>query len=90
MPSLNRALSQADVIFLFGARLNWILHFGRPPRFQADVKIVQVCANQFSFIALLTFCIGKTVTCDLCFVPADMQVMLDAHLQFGRKMLPCS
>ena len=55
MPSFNRALSQADVIFLFGARLNWILHFGRPPRFRADVKIVQVCANRFSFIALLTF-----------------------------------
>jgi len=38
----SRALSQADVIFLFGARLNWILHFGRPPRFRADVKIVQI------------------------------------------------
>lgn len=37
-----RALSQADLIFLFGARLNWILHFGKPPRFKADVKIVQV------------------------------------------------
>ena len=41
-------------------------------------------------IALPTFCIGKTVTCDLCFVPADIQVMLDMHLQFGRKMLTCS
>ena len=38
----TRALSQADLIFLFGARLNWILHFGKPPRFKADVKIVQV------------------------------------------------
>lgn len=38
----SRALSQADVIFLFGARLNWILHFGKPPRFKADVKIIQV------------------------------------------------
>ena len=37
-----RALSKADVIFLFGARLNWILHFGKPPRFKADVKIIQV------------------------------------------------
>ena len=41
--SFIRALSQADVIFLFGARLNWILHFGKPPRFKADVKIIQVC-----------------------------------------------
>lgn len=38
----GRALSEADVIFLFGARLNWILHFGKPPRFKADVKIIQV------------------------------------------------
>jgi len=30
------------VIFLFGARLNWILHFGKPPRFKADVKIIQI------------------------------------------------
>ncbi|XP_066029226.1 2-hydroxyacyl-CoA lyase 1 isoform X1 [Pocillopora verrucosa] len=38
----SRALSQADVIFLFGARLNWILHFGKPPRFRPDVKIIQI------------------------------------------------
>lgn len=37
-----RALSLADLIFLFGARLNWILHFGKTPRFKTDVKIVQV------------------------------------------------
>lgn len=39
---LNRALQFADVIVLFGARLNWILHFGLPPRYRADVKFVQV------------------------------------------------
>jgi hypothetical protein len=38
----NRALQSADVIVLFGARLNWILHFGLPPRYQADVKFIQV------------------------------------------------
>ena len=37
-----RALSSADVILLLGARLNWILHFGREPRFKRDVKIIQV------------------------------------------------
>ncbi|XP_059618781.1 2-hydroxyacyl-CoA lyase 1 [Phlebotomus argentipes] len=36
------ALQKADVILLLGARLNWILHFGRPPRFAADVKVIQV------------------------------------------------
>ena len=42
------ALRQADVVLLIGARLNWILHFGAPPRFKADVKIIQVdvCAEE--------------------------------------------
>lgn len=44
----SRALQFADVIVLFGARLNWILHFGRPPRYQPDVKFIQVdiCAEE--------------------------------------------
>lgn len=37
-----RALLHADVIVLLGARLNWILHFGLPPRFRPDVKVIQV------------------------------------------------
>jgi 2-hydroxyacyl-CoA lyase 1 len=36
------ALQNADVIFLLGARLNWILHFGLPPRFSPDVRVVQL------------------------------------------------
>jgi 2-hydroxyacyl-CoA lyase 1 len=34
------ALKTADVIVLVGARLNWILHFGKAPRFNPQVKIV--------------------------------------------------
>src|SRR6201989_2495378 len=36
------ALQQADVIFLMGARFNWIFHFGLPPRYSKDVKIIQL------------------------------------------------
>lgn len=36
------ALREADVVFLMGARLNWIMHFGLPPRFNKDVRIVQL------------------------------------------------
>lgn len=36
------ALQNADVILLLGARLNWILHFGRQPRFAKDVQVVQI------------------------------------------------
>ena len=41
-PARTAALQNADVILLFGARLNWILHFGRPPRFRPDVFFIQV------------------------------------------------
>uniref|UniRef100_A0A667ZGC0 2-hydroxyacyl-CoA lyase n=1 Tax=Myripristis murdjan TaxID=586833 RepID=A0A667ZGC0_9TELE len=42
------ALLQADVVLLLGARLNWILHFGLPPRFDPHVKVIQVdlCAEE--------------------------------------------
>ncbi|HJN52930.1 MAG: oxalyl-CoA decarboxylase [Pseudomonadales bacterium] len=36
------ALKEADVILLMGARLNWIMHFGLPPRFAEDVRILQM------------------------------------------------
>ena len=42
MYSYFRALKDADVIVLLGARLNWILHFGKPPRFSRNIKIIQV------------------------------------------------
>lgn len=42
MFSCYRALQDADVILLLGARLNWILHFGAPPRFKPNVKFIQV------------------------------------------------
>jgi 2-hydroxyacyl-CoA lyase 1 len=41
-PARSRALQKADVVLLLGARLNWMLHFGQPPRLSADVKIIQV------------------------------------------------
>src|SRR6201994_524949 len=36
------ALQQGDGIFLLGARFNWIFHFGLPPRFAKDVKVIQL------------------------------------------------
>ena len=38
-------LSNTDLIFLAGARLNWMLHFGLPPRFRPDVRVVQLDFN---------------------------------------------
>jgi 2-hydroxyacyl-CoA lyase 1 len=36
------ALQQADVVFLMGARFNWIFHFGLPPRFAKDLRVIQL------------------------------------------------
>lgn len=48
-PGRSTALKSADVVVLCCARLNWILHFGLPPRFRKDVKIIQidVCPEVF-------------------------------------------
>ena len=41
----STALRDADVVFLMGARLNWIMHFGLPPRFNKDVRVIQLDIN---------------------------------------------
>lgn len=41
-PARTKALQEADVILLLGARTNWMLHFAKPPRFNANTKIIQV------------------------------------------------
>jgi 2-hydroxyacyl-CoA lyase 1 len=38
----STALKEADVVLLLGARLNWILAFGLPPKWKPGVKIIQV------------------------------------------------
>jgi len=37
-----RAFSEADVVLNVGTRFNYVIQFGRPPRWAADVKIIQV------------------------------------------------
>lgn len=38
----SHALAEADVILLAGARLNWIMHYGLPPRFGRDRRVIQL------------------------------------------------
>ena len=38
----TQALQGADTVVLVGARLNWIFHFGQPPRFAEDYRLIQV------------------------------------------------
>jgi 2-hydroxyacyl-CoA lyase 1 len=41
-PARSYALQNADVVLLIGARLNWIMHFGLPPRFAPGVRVIQL------------------------------------------------
>lgn len=36
------ALHNADLVVLVGARFDWVFHFGEPPRFAPDVKVIQI------------------------------------------------
>ncbi len=36
------ALQNTDTVLLMGARLNWIMHFGLPPRWSPNLKVVQM------------------------------------------------
>lgn len=38
----SKALKEADVVLLLGARLNWILHYGQKPRWSDGVKFIHV------------------------------------------------
>ncbi|MEP7216146.1 MAG: oxalyl-CoA decarboxylase [Anaerolineaceae bacterium] len=44
-PARSFALQNADVVLLMGARLNWMMHFGTPPRFNANVRVIQMDIN---------------------------------------------
>jgi 2-hydroxyacyl-CoA lyase 1 len=38
----STAMKEADVVLVLGAKLNWILSFGLPPKWNPNVKIIQV------------------------------------------------
>ncbi|KAI7864449.1 thiamine pyrophosphate enzyme, N-terminal TPP binding domain-containing protein [Spinellus fusiger] len=38
----SKALKEADVVLLVGARLNWILHFGESPKWSSEVKFIHI------------------------------------------------
>jgi 2-hydroxyacyl-CoA lyase 1 len=41
-PARSHVLQNADLVMLLGARLNWIMHFGLPPRWNPDVRVIQL------------------------------------------------
>ena len=70
----THVLRNADLVVLLGARLNWILHFGKPPRFKEGVRIVQLDIEPSE--------IGTNVPTEVALVGDGKAVMgqLNAHL----------
>ncbi|KAK9506620.1 hypothetical protein O3M35_008516 [Rhynocoris fuscipes] len=66
------ALLGADTIVLLGARLNWMLHFGRPPRFNKNVYVIQIdlCAEE----------LHNSVTSGVA-IQSDIAVAVDSLIQ---------
>ena len=62
-------LQNADLVFLAAARLNWQLHFGLPPRFREDVRVIQLDSNPDE--------IGVNV-------PAEVALIGDARVTLGQ------
>ncbi|GAA0185610.1 lyase [Lithospermum erythrorhizon] len=40
------AIGRCDVALVVGARLNWLLHFGEPPKWSSDVKFILVDVSE--------------------------------------------
>lgn len=41
----SQALREAEIVIVVGARLNWILHFAKPPKWNSDAIFIQVDSN---------------------------------------------
>ena len=41
----STAFTEADVVLAVGTRFDWMIQYGRPPRFGADLKVIQVDVN---------------------------------------------
>ncbi|KAM1724872.1 hypothetical protein ACFX11_023275 [Malus domestica] len=57
------AIGKCDVVLVFGARLNWLLHFGEPPKWSKDVKfiLVNLVLEKINLgIKDDPFCLGKS------------------------------
>ena len=75
----SKAFREADVVLVIGTRLNFIVGFGLPPRWAADVKVIQVDIHREE--------IGRNRTIDVGIV-GDARTVLQQLLDAGRKAFP--
>ncbi|KAL8806609.1 MAG: hypothetical protein Q9182_001257 [Xanthomendoza sp. 2 TL-2023] len=75
----STALRESDVVLLLGARLNWILHFGSPPKWNPSVKFIQIDISSDEF--------GKNAADPSLAIHGDIATVipqLQAHLSTWR------
>jgi acetolactate synthase-1/2/3 large subunit len=72
----SKAFREADVVLVIGTRLNFIVGFGLPPRWAADVKVIQVDIHREE--------IGRNRTIDVGIV-GDARAVLRQLIEAGRK-----
>ncbi|KAL8816669.1 MAG: hypothetical protein Q9223_004359 [Gallowayella weberi] len=81
----STALRESDVVLLLGARLNWILHFGSPPKWNPSVKFIQIDISGDE--------LGKNAADPALAVHGDIATVipqLQAHLSTWRYKPDCS
>jgi acetolactate synthase-1/2/3 large subunit len=77
----SKAFREADVVLVIGTRLNFVVGFGLPPRWSADVKVIQVDVHREE--------IGRNRTIDVGIV-GDAQRVLQQLLDAARGAFPQS
>lgn len=77
--SRSRAMSRSDVILFIGARLNYILGYGRPPRFNPAARTIQVDIEPEE--------IGRNRSIDLG-IPGDARAVLAQLLDEWKRVDP--
>jgi acetolactate synthase-1/2/3 large subunit len=75
----SKAFREADVVLVIGTRLNFIVGFGLPPRWAADVKVIQVDIHREE--------IGRNRTIDVGIV-GDARTVLQQLIDAGRRVFP--
>lgn len=75
----SKAFREADVVLVIGTRLNFVVGFGLPPRWAADVKVIQVDIHREE--------IGRNRTIDVGIV-GDAQRVLQQLLDAARGAFP--
>ncbi|ORZ16580.1 thiamine pyrophosphate enzyme, N-terminal TPP binding domain-domain-containing protein [Absidia repens] len=77
----SKALKEADVVLLVGARLNWILHYGQSPKWSSNVRYIQIDIHPEE--------IGNNGVTTLP-LAGDIQLVLQQLLHSKQQLVPLS